>query len=179
MATDVLHFFTSCLGAQFRIKPPAIVVIPMSSFPQAEQLLLIVMHEFPKFILHVTCSFLFVVFMNNLAYNLCIFCFPLLFTRLQLLLFLSQLFLHCSGNLTHPCSCLLTFLDCVLRVNTSVSMRAFRCVPVHLLRNRTPTCLALVTVRTLALTNPGPPPRMRPIQTCTDPQLSFSFVAWP
>ena len=62
--------------------------------------------------------------MNNPAYPLCIFCFPFLFPRLQLLLVLSQLFLHCSGNFTHSCSCLFPFLDCVVRVNTSVSMRA-------------------------------------------------------
>ena len=35
-----------------------------------------------------------------------------------------------------------------------------------LLRNRTPTCLAVVIVRTLALTNPGPPfiARINPTQ---------------
>ena len=40
---------------------------------------------------------------------------------------------------------------------SSASTRACRCVPVHLLYNRSPTCRALVLVRTLALTNPGPP----------------------
>ena len=106
------------VGTQFQIMPPAFVVIPMPSFPPAEQFLLIVMHEFLHFILHVT------IFVNNPTYPLDIFCFPLLFPRLRLLLIPSHLFLHCSDNLTHPCSCLFTFLDCVARVNTSVSMRA-------------------------------------------------------
>ena len=103
---------------------PAFVVIPMPTFPQAEQFLLIVKHESLHFILHVTLSFVLVIFVNNPAHPLCIFCFPLLFPRLQLLLVLSQLFLHCSGNLTHPCSCLFSFLDCVARVNTSVPIRS-------------------------------------------------------
>ena len=34
--------------------------------------------------------------------------------------------------------------------------RTCRCVPVHLLCTRIPTCRALVTIRTLPLTNPGP-----------------------
>ena len=87
-------------------------------------------------------SFVLVIFVNNPMHPLCIFCFLLLFSRPQFLLILSQLFLHRSGNLTYPCSCLLPFLDCVARVNASVSIRA--CA---LLRIR-----ALVTVHTLAST---------------------------
>ena len=49
-----------------------------------------------------------------------------------------------SGDLAHPCPCLFSLLDCV------VPARA-------LLRSRTAARLALVIVRTLALTNPGPP----------------------
>ena len=71
--------------AHLPVKPPAFVVIPMPTYPQDEQFLLIVVHEFPHFILHVTCSF-FVVFMNNPANPLCIFGFLRLFPRLQLLL---------------------------------------------------------------------------------------------
>ena len=74
------------------------------------------------FLLHVTCSF---VFSNNPAYLPCILCFLLLFPCLQLLIVLSQLFLYCSGNLVYPRSCLLHVLDCVARVDTSVSMRAY------------------------------------------------------
>ena len=127
MATDVLHLFTSCLGAQVKVKPPAFVVIPKPSFSQSEQFLLILYMSFHHFILHVTCSFIFVVFMDNPSYPPCILCFLLLFPRLQLLLVVSQLFLHCSGNLMYPCSCLFHFLDCVVRVHTC------RCTPVHLL----------------------------------------------
>ena len=83
----------------------------VTPFPRAEQFLLIVVHEFHHFILHVTCSF---VFMNSPAYPLCIFCF----------LVLSQLFLHWSSNLMYPCSCLFHFLACVVCTNTSTTMRA-------------------------------------------------------
>ena len=93
VATDVRHFITSCLGAhQFRIKPAAFVVIPMPSFPQAEQFLLIEMHEFPHFILtRELVPFFCRFFVNNPAYPLRIFRFLLLFPQFQLLLILSQL----------------------------------------------------------------------------------------
>ena len=55
--------------------------------------------SFLHFILHATCSF---VFMYNSAYHLCILCFLILSPRLQLLLVLSQLFLHRSDNLMYP-----------------------------------------------------------------------------
>ena len=42
----------------------------LSPFPQAEQFLLIVVHEFLQFILHVTCSFILVVIMNDPSYPL-------------------------------------------------------------------------------------------------------------
>ena len=124
VATNVLHRLTSCLGARLQVKPPALVVIPMPSFPQAEQFLLIVIHEIPLFILHMTHSLVVVLFVNNPAYPLCICGFPLLFPCLQLLLVPSHLFLHCLGILTHPCSCLFHLFYGVVRVNTSVSMRA-------------------------------------------------------
>ena len=76
VATNVLHLPTSRLGAQVRVMPLAFVVIPMSTFPQAEQFLLVVVHEFPHFILYVVCSF---VFMDNPAYPLCTLHFLLLF----------------------------------------------------------------------------------------------------
>ena len=44
--------------------------------------------------------------------------------RLQLLLVLFQLSLHCLRNLAHPCSCSSPLLGCVVRVDPSVSMRA-------------------------------------------------------
>ena len=52
----------------------------------------------------------------------------------------------------YPCSCLFQFLACAVRTDTTS-----RCVLMHLLCIRILTCRALVTVRTLALTNPGPP----------------------
>ena len=118
------HLLTSCPGAQLKVKPPAFVVIPVPSFPQAEQFLLIVVHEFSHFILHVACSFVFVVFMKIPRILFASFGSLLLFPGLQLQLVLSQLFLHCSGNLMYPCSCLFHVLVCAVRTNTSVSMRA-------------------------------------------------------
>ena len=46
---NTLHLFTSCLGAQPRVKPPAIVFTPMPPVPQAEQFVLIVVHWFLPF----------------------------------------------------------------------------------------------------------------------------------
>ena len=129
-------------------------------FPQAEQFLLIVVREFSHFILHVTQSFFLVIFVNNPTYLLCIFCFPLLFPRLQLPPLLWQL--DVPMFLSVPLFSIVLF----------TLARACRCVPVHLLRNRTPDCRALVTVRSLALTNPGPPssrvakPRHAQIRYC-------------
>ena len=70
----------------------------MPPFPHAEQLLLIVMHEFSHFTLHVTRFFVLIVIMNNPAYPLCIFHFPLPFTRLQHLLLSFQLFTGQQGR---------------------------------------------------------------------------------
>ena len=87
---------------------------PMSSFPQTEQLLLIVMHEFSHFVLHAAQVFVPVGFMDNPAYSPHISHFPLPFTRLQLLLVLFQLFLNRLSDLAHPRSCSFRFLDCVV-----------------------------------------------------------------
>ena len=54
----------------------ASVVVQTSPFPQAEQFLFTVVHEFLHFILHMTRSFVFVVLMNNPAYAFCILCCP-------------------------------------------------------------------------------------------------------
>ena len=124
---NVLHFFTSCLGAHLRIKPPAFVVIPVHRDARV--------------------SSIHLIFFNNPAHPLYISSFLLLFPRLQLLLILSQLFLHCSGNLTYS-----MFPYVPFRIVLLPSTRACRCVPLHLLRIRIPTYLALVTVRTLTLT---------------------------
>ena len=150
---------------------PLLHVLPWRT-PQAEQFLLIVMHGFPHCILHVTRSFV-VMFVNNPAYPPCILCFLGIFPHLQLLLILSQLFSHCSGNLTYPSSCLFPFLDCVVRVNTSVSMRACAFV-LHLHSN-----LSRVGDRPYTCVDKSCSSCMRPIRTCTDPPLSFSFLAWP
>ena len=76
---------------------------------------------------------------------------PSFFSRLELLLVLSQLLFHCSGNLMYPCSCLFHFSLVLF-----TPKRACRCVPVHFLSIRIPTCRTLVTARALVLTNPGP-----------------------
>ena len=124
---------------------------PMPSFPQTEQLLLIVMHEFSHFVLHAAHVFVPVGSMDNPEYSPCISHFPLPFTRLQLLLVLFQLFLNRLSDLAHPRSCSFRCLDCVVLPRACLSALA------HLLCNRTPTRLALVIVRTLSLTNPGTP----------------------
>ena len=114
VATTVLHFFASCHGAQFRIKPPP----PLWVIPNA---------NLPTRILHVTHYFGLVIFVNNPASSASLFCSRVFRGSL------SQLFLHCSGILAHPCSCLFPFLDCVVRVSRSVSMRdcAFTSQPHH------------------------------------------------
>ena len=66
VATDVLHFLTSCPGAQLWIEPPAIVVISTPSFPHAEQLLLITVHEFLHFTMHVSQVFVLLTFTDNI-----------------------------------------------------------------------------------------------------------------
>ena len=139
MAKGVLHLFTSCLGAQFKVKPPAFVVIPMPSFPQSDQFLLILIHEFSPF--HLSRD-LFLCFCRFHGQSFVSSMHPLLSSSVPA----SS---TPAGNLMYPCSCL--FHDCVVRVNRC------RCALVHLLCTRIPTCLTLVTVRTLALTNPGPP----------------------
>ena len=134
----MLHFFTSCLGAQPRVRPPAFVVIPMPPFPQAEKLLLIVMHEFLHFILHVACSFALVIFVNNPRISSS---HPLLSSSVP-----------AFSDPADPSSAAPPLLG-QLDVPTSLfsimlvsSTRACRCVPVHLLRIVIPNCLALVTV---------------------------------
>ena len=62
-------------------------------------------HEFSHFTLRVTQFFVPVVFMNNPACPLCIFHFPLPFTRLQLLKVLFQQFFNCLSDLAHPRHC--------------------------------------------------------------------------
>ena len=58
VATDVLHFLRRlALAHSSGSSHPPFSVIPMPSFPQAEQFLLVMVHEFLHFILHVTCSF--------------------------------------------------------------------------------------------------------------------------
>ena len=116
VATHVLHLLTSYHGAQLKAKLSAFVVIS-KPLPRTEQFLLNVVHEFSHFILHVTCSLAFVVPFS-------ILCFLLLFLRLELLLCPFSTVLPLRGNLTHPCSCSFPFLGCVVRTNTSVSMRA-------------------------------------------------------
>ena len=59
---------------------PPFVVIPMPSFPHAEQFLLIMMHESAHFILHVANPLFLSFFMNNPACPLRIFHLPLMFT---------------------------------------------------------------------------------------------------
>ena len=97
--------------------------------------------------LHVTGSCALVIFANSPACLLCILC--LLFPDFRLLLILSQLLLYCAGNLACPRSCLFLVLDCVARVDTSVSMRDCTFAS-HLYSN-------LFRAGELALTNPGPP----------------------
>ena len=74
----------------------------MPTFPHAEQLLLVMMHESADFVVHEAQSLAFVALMNHPAYPLHIFHLSFLFTRLQLLLILFQLFLHCLSNLAYP-----------------------------------------------------------------------------
>ena len=124
------------LGHSSRIKPSAYVVIPMPSFPQAEQCLLIVMHEFLHFILYVfvwSCHFREQSRVSSVHPST----FALPFPHLQLLLILSQLFLNCSSSLAHPRSRSLTFLDCVIRVDPGVPMRA-RAFVLHSCSNSSP-----------------------------------------
>ena len=98
---------------------------PLLSFPHAEHLLLIMMHEFSHFTLYVTQLFVPVVFMNNPAYPLCIFHSPLPFTRLQLLKVLFQLFFNCLSDLAHPRSYSLPLLGLFVLMRT----RAFALQP--------------------------------------------------
>ena len=57
-STDVLYLFTPCLGTQLRVKPPASVVVPVPSFPRAEQQELVLMHKFPHLGFHGTQPFI-------------------------------------------------------------------------------------------------------------------------
>ena len=97
--------------------------LALASFPHTEQLLLIVMHESLRFLLHAARCFALVLLMDNPAYLLCVFAFPLPCPHLQLLLILSQLFLNCSSSLAHPRSHSLTLVDCVSRVDPGVPVR--------------------------------------------------------
>ena len=123
-ATNVLHLFLSRFGAQLWIKPPAFYVIPMTTFPHAEQLLLIMMHESAHCALHVAQSVVFVVFMNHPSYPLHIFHLSFLITRLQLLLILFQLFPSLLDDQANRWLRLFHFFGWVVSVNPSMPMRA-------------------------------------------------------
>ena len=71
----------------------------------------------------------------------------------QLLLMLSQLSSTVRAtSRTHVPHCSISRLHCLHRHEPADAwLRFFKCI-------RSPTCRALVCVRTLALTNPGPPP---------------------
>ena len=125
----------------------------MPSFPQAEQLLLVMMHEFHDLALHETQTLYsqhfherYCISYSHLLHSSSVPASPALacpFSVVPLVLWQlgASMFLFCS----------------FLPIMPSALTRACRWVLVHLLRNRTPTCRALVNVRTLALTNPGPP----------------------
>ena len=137
VSTDVLYLFTSCLGTQLRAKPPAFVVVPVPSFPRAEQLLLVLMHEFPNLSVHETQPFVLSIFMDDAADPVCILrSLPRLLWRLGAPMFpFAPSFRSCLRHRPrHADAC-----RCI----------CFATAP--------PTCRALVVVRTLALTNPGPP----------------------
>ena len=70
VSADALHLFTSSLGTQLRVEPPAFVVVPVPSFPHTEQLLLILMHEFHH--LGLTQPFVLNIFMGVAAHPACI-----------------------------------------------------------------------------------------------------------
>ena len=138
-----------------------------------EQFLFIVMHEFPYFILHVTHSFVLVIFVNNPAYPLCIFCYPLLFPRL-----LAGPFSVVPPLLWHldvPVFLFVPFLDRVAHcVNTSVSMRA------SAFTSHPHSNLSRVGDRSYACVDKSSslPHRTQPTRTSTDPPLLFSSPAW-
>ena len=123
MSVDDLHFFTLCSGARLRVTPPAFVVIPMPSFSHAEQILLVVMHKFLHFILHVTCSFCSCHFRDHSRVYSVHSLLSSTFTAFSAPAD-SLSSVHCSDYLTYPCSCLFPFLDCVARVDTGVWMHA-------------------------------------------------------
>ena len=152
MARDVLHFFTvlpwrTASGSSH----PQLLSSQVPSFPQTEQFLLTVMHEFLHFVLHVT------------------FCFLCHFVNIPRILFASFAFFFCSRNSSSCCFSL--SYSSIARATWRtrflfVSFSRLCCSRQHervdaclcdLLCILIPTCLALVTVRTLALTNPGSP----------------------
>ena len=112
-----------CVGGQLRVKPTAFVVISNATLPaQAEQFLIIVVHESFHVILHLTCPFVLCRFHDqsrvSSLHPLISSSFPASST---LACPLSRLFLHCSGSLMYPCSFVFHFIDCV---NPSVWLRA-------------------------------------------------------
>ena len=124
----------------------------MRTLPQDGQWLLFVMSEFHPF--HRAHDlFLFVCsHEQSISCPLCIFCFLLLFPT----------FSSCSSSLN--CSSIARATsrthvpDCsIFSLALSAPTRACRCLLVHVLCIRIPTCRALVTLRKLALSNPGPP----------------------
>ena len=161
------NFFTSSLGAQFQIKPPSFVVI---------SILLIVMHEFLHFI-----------FARDSFFGSCFFREQSGVSSLHLLLSSSvpassapagpfSTVPPLLGQLDAPMFLFVPFLSIVLLTST----RACRCVPVHLLRNRTPTCLALVIVRALVDTHfiaRNQPEHAQIRHCCSRPRMAMIFAA--
>ena len=171
VATNVLHFITSCLGAQLRIKPTAFVANPVPPFSQAGQFLLI------DFILHVPRSFFLVIFVNNPAYILCMFCFLLLFPRLQLLLILSPTVPSLHGQLDVPMFLfvLLARLCCSHqheRVDAClhILLRIFLHSNLSRVGDRPNTCVD----KSWSSFH-----RTQPTRTSTDPSLLFTSLTWP
>ena len=113
--------------------------------------MLILMHDFSHLGFHETQPFALRILVDDAAYPFCILRSLPLLSRISsscLSLFSSSSITLAAWRTHVPVCTLLPIVS---------STGACRCMPLQLLCNRTPTCRALVVVRTLALANPGPP----------------------